>query len=397
MQYERLKYGWTFFRASLRGFSANRCSSVAAELTMTSLLALVPLSAVVFTLLTAIPDFKALGLEAQTLLFKYFVPETGETVQQAINEFVVKAKGLSGFGFLMLLVTALLLMRTIDLSFNRIWQVKTRQSRVRTFLVYWAVITLGPLLLGASLILTSYVKSLPLFSQVVVENSQWLSLGLPFLMANLAFSVMFYVIPNRQVSLLHALFSGALTAILFEVAKSLFGIFVSSFSTYQFIFGALAVVPLFLIWVYICWAIILYGAVFCYQLESFSPDQKLLSQHPLLMLLSWLVILAEKQQEGELLTECSMEQLCRAQPELSDQQGLARLVLSGLVSRNEQQSYCLVGAASDLNFYDLYRLADHSMPSINQVHESNLPESVKQKLALLVCQTVQQLSTCRVV
>jgi len=247
---QQLIYWNEFVKFVLGRFQKDKCSSVAAELTVTSLLALVPLTTVVFSLLALIPNFQNMAGQLQQLMFEYFVPATGESVQNYLTEFVGKAKGMSGVGFLMLLATALLMMKTIDKSFNHIWQLKSKKSVLRTFLVYWAVLTLGPIFLGTGLLITSYLKSLPLFSDVVQQNSIWMRLALPMLMEAIAFALMFYVIPNRKIQLKHAVVSAVITAGFFELAKSGFGIFVEYFSTYQLIFGALATIPLFLIWVY---------------------------------------------------------------------------------------------------------------------------------------------------
>ncbi|MCF6194671.1 MAG: YihY family inner membrane protein, partial [Kangiellaceae bacterium] len=195
---DRINYWKAFMDYVFTRFGKDKCSSVAAELTVTSLLALVPLTTVVFSLLALIPSFQTMAAQLQTVLFEYFVPSTGESVQNYLLEFVGKAKGMSSIGFLMLLITALLMMKTIDTSFNHIWQIKSRKSFVRTFLVYWAILTLGPIFLGTSLVLTSYLKSLPLISNVVEQNSVWMTLGLPMLMETIAFALMFFIIPNRK-------------------------------------------------------------------------------------------------------------------------------------------------------------------------------------------------------
>ncbi|MDQ7050552.1 MAG: YihY family inner membrane protein [Enterobacterales bacterium] len=179
-------------------FKRDKCSSVAAELTVTSLLAIVPLTALIFGLLSLIPDFQDLAVQLQQVIFQYFVPTTGESVQSHLIEFVNKTKGMSAVGFSMLIVTALLMMRTIDISFNNIWKIKRHKSVIQTFLVYWAVLTLGPILLGTSLLVTSYLQTLPLISDAVEENSRWLTLGLPALTEVLTFSLMYFVIPNRK-------------------------------------------------------------------------------------------------------------------------------------------------------------------------------------------------------
>lgn len=381
---ERIKYLLAFISFVFKRYSQNRCSSIAAELTVTSLLALVPLTSVVFALLAFIPSYKELGEQLQTILFQYFVPSTGETVQSYINEFVAKARGLSGVGSLMLIVTALLMMRTIDSSFNKIWHVKSGKSFVRTLLVYWAVLTLGPILLGSSLLITSYIKSLPIISNVVSEYGQWFTLWLPFLMACLAFAVMFYVIPNRKILVKHALGAGLVTAALFEVAKSIFGVFVTSFSTYQVIFGALASVPLFLIWIYLSWGIVLLGAEFCHALDAFEIKRSEHQQHPFIEVVALTLILAEYQRRGETIDEVALNQISEEGQRSVNFDWIERLVAYGLVAKSEDQSYCLVPAAECIDFNSLYQIAGKTLPSDEMIDESELPEQTKLSLLALV-------------
>lgn len=387
---ERIKYLLAFISFVFKRYSQNRCSSIAAELTVTSLLALVPLTSVIFALLAFIPSFQELGQQIQTILFQYFVPSTGETVQSYINEFVAKARGLSGVGTLMLIVTALLMMRTIDSSFNKIWHVQSGKSFVRTLLVYWAVLTLGPILLGSSLLITSYIKSLPIISNVVSEYGQWFTLWLPFLMACLAFAVMFYVIPNRKILVKHALASGLLTAALFEIAKSIFGIFVSSFSTYQLIFGALAAVPLFLIWIYLSWGIVLLGAEFCHALEAFEPGQTEHSQHPFLEVVNLILLLAEYQVEGKTLDEQALKQLSEEGQRAVNFDWMERLVMHKLVAKCQDQSYCLISSAERIDFAIIYKIAGNQLPSEDMVQASELPEQTKHSLLSLIDQVTER-------
>jgi membrane protein len=377
---ERIKYFLAFFSFVFSRYSQNRCSSIAAELTVTSLLALVPLTAVVFALLAFIPSFQDLGEQLQTILFQYFVPSTGETVQSYINEFVGKARGLSGVGTLMLLVTALLLMRTIDSSFNKIWQVQSNQSMVRTFLVYWAVLTLGPILLGSSLLITSYIKSLPMISDVVSGYGQWFTLWLPFLMACLAFSVMFYVIPNRKIPVSHAFLSGVVTASLFEVAKWAFGVFVSSFSTYQLIFGALAAVPLFLIWIYLSWGIVLLGAEFCHALDAFEWTNAIERQHPMIEVVSLMLVLTQLQKAGKTFDENNLDEYSPEGKKSINFDWLERLAEYGLVAKCQDQSYCLVKSSENIEFLPLYEVAGRLYPDTDAIDASDLPVEIKRQL-----------------
>jgi len=389
---QQLIYWKAYIKYVFGRFQSDKCSSVAAELTVTSLLALVPLTTVVFSLLALIPSFQNVGTSLQELMFEYFVPATGESVQNYLTEFVGKAKGMSAVGFLMLLITALLMMRTIDISFNNIWQIKSNKSVLRTFLVYWAVLTLGPIFLGTSLLITSYLKSLPLVSDVVQQDSQWMALGLPMLMESIAFTLMFFVIPNRKILFKQAVIAAIVTAVLFELAKSGFGIFVQYFSTYQVIFGALATIPLFLIWVYLSWSIILFGAEICHGLLSFELDKGEEHQHPFIQLVQILLLLARKQQLGETISE---EQLVES-TDWGSQEAfviwLEKLIDTGLVAKLQDQSYCLKINSAEINYRTIYEVAGRILPEKVMVAKSDLPANVQNDVSALTSDLAQVLN-----
>jgi len=384
---------WKSFTAHLfEQFNRDKCSSVAAELTVTSLLAIVPLTALIFALLSLIPDFQHLAIELQQIMFQYFVPTTGETVQNHLAEFVNKTKGMSAVGFSMLMVTALLMMRTIDISFNNIWKIKRHKSVIQTFLVYWAVLTLGPILLGTSLLVTSYVQTLPLISNAVEGNSRWLTLGLPVLTEILTFSLMYFVIPNRKIAIRFAFYSAILATLLFEIAKTGFAIFVEYFSTYQVIFGALATIPLFLIWLYLSWMIVLFGAEFCHSLSSYeyhSVDKQI---HPLISLAGIMVCLSQAQISGKSLSQKQIAEMSGINRGDYLHTLLEELIQLKLVGQLSDQSYCLMVKNDEIYFRQLFSMADNKIPSIVEVENSDLPELLKKQIIELLENFERQLN-----
>jgi len=287
-------------------------------------------------------------------------------------------------------------MRTIDSSFNKIWRAKSNHSVLRTLLVYWAILTLGPLLLGTSFIVTSYLSSLPLISHVVIEHSNWLIYWLPLTFETITFALMLYVIPNRKVRYTHALLAGLVTALLVEVAKTLFAMFVTSFSTYQVIFGALASIPLFLIWVYVCWSILLVGAELCHALEAFNfKDEKPLQQ-PLIELIRVLAMLSDSQQAGKAVTEQTLKQTLDWKESSDGGELLSKLIGAGLVSRDLSLSYCLIPLSEQLTFSKLFEILEYRLPSQADIEVSHLSESVKSQL-LYVVEQFESLMTTRLI
>ena len=233
----------------------------AAALTYTTLLSLVPLMTVTLAVFSAFPVADRVYEVVQDFVFKNFVPASSEVLQEHLAEFSAKASRLTGLGAVFLLVVALLMMANIDRALNAIWEVRSQRRFATKFLIYWAVLSLGPILIGASVLVTSYLVSLPILTEAASSGVGRRLLGLtPVAASALAFTMMYLVVPNRRVRLGHALIGGVFAAILFELAKHGFGLYITQFPTYQAIYGALATIPIFLVWLYLSWIMVLLGA-----------------------------------------------------------------------------------------------------------------------------------------
>ena len=260
----------------------DRCQTNAASLSFTTLLALVPLVAVVFSSLSAFPVFEEWAAGLEDFVYKNFVPAAGEVVREYLNNFRAQAGKLtavglvllswaagSAVGLVFLIISALMLLFTIDETFHSIFRVQRRRSLIQRIVAYWAVLTLGPLLIGASLSLTSYLISLAASEQSTQSAIlQWL----PFIFEVMAFMLLYMVVPNRAVPVRSALVGAVLGAVFFETAKYGFALFVVNFKSYEVIYGALATIPIFLIWIYVSWLVILIGAVVVAVLADWNDE-----------------------------------------------------------------------------------------------------------------------------
>ncbi|MEM9101472.1 MAG: virulence factor BrkB family protein [Pseudomonadota bacterium] len=274
---------WMFVNYLIQRIRDDKCSLIASGLTMTSVLALVPLMTVTFNVLSAFPSYANVGDDIRNYIFEHFVPNSGAQINVYLSSFVEQASRLKAIGAIGLVVTALLLMRTIDKSFHLIWHNTRKRRPMSIFLVYWAVLSLGPVLLGLSIALTSYFTTLPLISSAVEQIGGGLKTGLPFLLTCFALSLMYWIIPNCPIRARHALVSGVAAAVLFELAKKGFSFYITQFPSHQFIFGALAAVPIFLMWVYLSWMIILLGAEVCHGLNAFKIHKQTPTREPWLL------------------------------------------------------------------------------------------------------------------
>jgi membrane protein len=237
-----------------------RMAQVAGSLTFTTTLTIVPLFAVALALFTAFPLFVEFRGAVENAVLKALPGQISDTVLRYINEFALKATRLTAVGLIFLALTAIAMMVTFDRVMNDIWRVKNRRPLTQRVLIYWAILTLGPLLVGASLTASSYVwsmsgdtlKQLPRSIRGALDYA-------PVIISGFAYAALFVFVPNRAVAWRDALIGGFIAAILAEIFKHSFGEFVSRGTTGS-IYGAFAVLPLFLIWIYLSWYVVLFGA-----------------------------------------------------------------------------------------------------------------------------------------
>ncbi|TDF36499.1 virulence factor BrkB family protein [Alteromonadaceae bacterium M269] len=245
----------------------DRITVSAGHLAYVSLLSLVPFIMVFFTILSAFPAFKDTRNELESMIFENFVPHAGGVVQQYVSEFVNNASQMSAVSILALVVVALMLISNIDKTLNHIWHTKPDRPAIFTFAIYWMVLTLGPLLMGASLLMTSYVVSLGAFADEYTPGlgTMLLRAG-PFIAELGAFYIVYMVVPTVSVKPKNALMGALMASLLFEISKKGFALYISSFPSYQVIYGAMATIPILFLWVYLSWIVVLVGAEFTHVL-----------------------------------------------------------------------------------------------------------------------------------
>ncbi len=369
-----------FFKQLIQRFFYDRCLEHAAALSYTTLLSMVPLMAVTLSIFTAFPVFEKISQQTQDFVFQNFVPAAGAVVQQYLQEFTQKASDLTAVGILVLIITALMLMSSIDKTFNRIWRCGQRKRHiVASFMVYWSTLTLGPVLLGVSIVITSYLVSLPLFSDAEVVNRSLKTL--PILLSSLAFALIYMLIPNRRVPFLYAIAGGILAAVLFEIIKRVFAFYVTQFPTYEAIYGALATIPILLIWIYLSWIITLLGAEFTYCLQYYQNYQSKTTLNPsldFLLTLSILEQLWQAQKQGKTLsTEYLLSQdLTNAQDNLENV--LDTLQKLDLIHKTEKKDWALSRDLNHLSVLELYNMADFTLPAtdLSWQQHSNYPSAL---------------------
>lgn len=249
------------FRYVMARFQQDRAAGMAASLSYTSLLSLVPLLAIALAMLAAFPVFDGIRKDLMTMAFQNFVPAVGSVVQTQVDRFMANAGKLTAAGVVGLVFTAIMLLVTIEDCFNRVFRVARQRSALSKLLVYWTVLTLGPLLIGTSLSVQGYLTAARKW-QMAQAISPLIAIPLPFLLSALTFTGLFAAIPNRRVRLKDALIGGAVAALLFAGLRWGFAIYITSSKAYTNLYGAVAAVPIFLFWMFLSWAVVLIGAEF---------------------------------------------------------------------------------------------------------------------------------------
>jgi len=270
-----LRACFRLLRWVVQRFREDRCTRVAGALSFTTLLALVPLTAVTLAIFSRFEIFASWMTTTQAFIYGNFVPASGEAVSRYLQKFAANAGKLTIWGLLFLFLTSLMLMATIERVFNDIWHVPHTRKRLHRYLSYGVLLVLGPMLIGISLSSTSYLVSLPLFLRdaPLGELKVFLLAAAPVIFEWLAFWALYVVVPNYRVRLRHGLIGSLFATMMFEIAKRGFAFFVTHFANYKAIYGAIAALPVFLIWIYLSWTIILAGAVLTATLPEWRRPQ----------------------------------------------------------------------------------------------------------------------------
>jgi membrane protein len=255
-------------------FGHDRCSQMAASLTFTTLLSLVPLITIALTLFSAFPVFEDFSGQIKSFLLSNMMPETGgKMISRYMEQFAESAAKLTAMGIVFLALTAMLMMHTIEDAFNTIWRVTRARTLLQRVLIYWAVLTLAPLLVGGSLSLTSWLMGMSVgYAKQIPEFGIFMLKVVPVLLTTMAFSLLFRVVPNRYVPLRHAFIGGAVAAVAFESMNRTFAFYIAHFGTYKLVYGAFASIPIFLLWIYLSWLTILLGASIAASLSHWRGD-----------------------------------------------------------------------------------------------------------------------------
>lgn len=343
----------------VRSFAQNRLTEVAASLTFTSLLALVPLMTISFIIIAAVPSFNSLEAEFEKFLFSNFVPHAGESLQEYLATFRQNAGRLGAIGIVFLGVTSIMLLVTIERAMNRIFLVKRQRSIVTRLLAFWALLSLGPVLFLVSISMTSAViaQANQAGGEDLSAIFRFLGRLVPFLITLVGYAVLYVVMPNRKVTLKDAVVGAGVAAFLFETLKGLFGLYITAFPTYQAIYGAISVLPILLLWIYLSWIVTLVGAGITASLPEWRGNAGHgLTSAPrsgrLALAVEVLRLLKEAHPSGEDVRPQAFIRRLKASPSAFEEimDGLEE---AGYVKETRRNRWVLAREIRDLTLYDL--------------------------------------------
>ncbi len=367
-------------------FNADGCTGIAASLSYTSLLAMVPLLAIGLAMFAAFPFFADRREDVLRAIVENMAPSFGSAVQEYLGTFVANAGKTTGTGILALAATAVLMIHTIQLAFDKIWGATSRRIRLNRFPIYWAVITLGPLLFGVSFSISTYV-----FQAAGSASFYGLSAGIrllatvmPFVLEATGFALFYRLIPTRPVRVVDAAAGALVAAVLFELLKKGFAAYVRHFPSYEVVYGALATIPVFLLWMYLVWVTVLIGAEVAAALPEWRSGRRSFGLSTrrgdlLSLALGALALLREARTHGAAIKTQTMMAKLEADP------GrlltiLEQLKAAHLVAMNEAGRWVLSRDLSQYTLHDLFHLLGASLSNIDE-ERVPLVEALIERLA----------------
>ena len=337
---------------------------IAASLSYTSLLALVPLFAISLSILSAFPAFADVEGRLLEQALSYIAPHAGADVQTYLDRFVSNTSNLTALGIVWLAVTAIMLLSTIETAFNAIWRVDSPRPLMMRLVAYWTTLTLGPLLLGAGLSLSTVIFASGNFSAFGLESEEAMGGAvrvIPLVFATIGLTIIYLALPHRRIEWRHALLGGFIAALLFEGLKALFGIYLSRVGTFQSVYGSLSALPVFLIWMYLGWAVVLIGAA----IAAARPEwlaARASAEHggaltPARCLLRALQVVDVLHTSGRAGGTADNDMLLAAASGDGDALAMVmtRLHTAGYIARTDVDTAVLIRDLDDFSLHDLYK------------------------------------------
>jgi len=351
-----------FIKEVSHQFVINETSLSASSLAYTSMLSLVPFMAVMVTVFSVFPMFEDVSGQIQDFIFSNFVPTSGEVIQEYISGFVEKSRHLNVTMPLFVFVTSIMMMYTMEKALNRIWDTKPSGNIIKKVVMYWTVLTMGPLLVLGGFALTSLMFAYPGLAGIKV----YLLKFLPIMASTIGFFLIYLIVPNRKVNWKSAIVGALIAAVLFEFAKRGFAWYVTTFPSMTKIYGTLATIPIFLIWVFMSWNIILLGGTIAATLETSRWRVRVQSysgDHRFLVVIDILYRLYNASKKGRTIPLNEIFDCLECVPDDVINKQLDWLVENNLIQVNQDGDYVLLRDLESISIGEIYSLGRFSFPT----------------------------------
>src|SRR3954453_9868681 len=359
----------TFSLYALHRFSRDGCFATSGALSYTTLVSLVPLGVIVIGILSVFPTFADTRQELLSLAFRYFVPAISEQAAFWVQYFAGSAAQAGAIGSVGIAGTGVLMLVTVEDQLNALWRVTTPRPWSQRVLAYWTLMTLGPLLVGMSLTLSTYLDTaarragLDPVAIVQIANGwmHYFARMVPFVLELIAFTLLYCLIPNCAVRWRDGLLGAAVAAVAIEVLKIGFAIYIGSFASYQTVYGAIAAIPIFLLWMYVSWMAVLLGAVVAANLPTWRVDERLshLSSGGVRLgfSLALLAVLARAQRRGTVCRTAQLAAELGVATSVVDEH-LQQLARAGFAAPTQPGGGVLAWNPETATLHDLYEALD---------------------------------------
>ncbi|OTG95437.1 YihY family inner membrane protein [Acinetobacter sp. ANC 3832] len=373
--YDKTWFQFIFF--VIKRFEADRCREQAGSLTYTTLFAVVPMLTVFLVIISSIKALEPARQQLQQMIYSNFLPKTSIAFDKAFNVFTQNSSNLTVIGVLFLFITTVMMLTSIETVFNRIWRVEETRNGIIGFMRYWTIISLGPILLGSAFVISSTLASMNVlssFTGTYQVDGTFLFWLISFALTVLGFFILYWTIPNRSVPIKAAFIAGLFGAIIFELLKNLFGFVMSNFTSYTLIYGAFAAVPIFLLWIFLSWNVVLLGVEISYALTAFHTG-KIQTRQPVLMLLDILELFYKKQKVGQSVTDAEALNILGRGEIGRWPSYVVMLEKQNLVRRTDNNEYVLVRNLDTVDFWTFYKLLPYPLPrrdDVGNVHPDDV-------------------------
>ncbi len=381
-----LQQRWFHFVKFLtRHFFEDECQQKAASLTYTTMLSIVPMLTVLLMILSSVPALASVRAQIYEVIYSNLLPQSSLQVSKYINSFAEKSSNLTIIGAMILFVTTILTLTTIERAFNQIWRVEDRSGGLKSILRYWTIVTLGPLVLGTAFLASSAIQSFSFLNRQIggygIDWAFWIQLVTTGITVA-GFIAMYWFIPKAKVPFKSAAIAGVIVAIVFELLKHIFGTVMTNFTSYEAIYGAFAALPIFLLWIYLSWNLILLGVEISYTLTIFDTKE-VYPRHPLLSLLDMLNLVYTHHLKGDAVSEQELRNVLGRKELPKWYTYINYLQDSNLITATENDEYVLKKDLSRMTLWDFYRTLPYPLPIKDELDEMK-KQHQKPWLGLLV-------------